>query len=117
MIDPEKPSVDIVQPPDWIDHRDTLRFLLALGSARIPGECQFISLLTDSSVLVDVLDTPGSALPELCFVLPSGEVLDFYMYDNNVPLPLEVGHDEWAGIYATVRLNFLDDRPEKRSKN
>lgn len=66
MVDPEKPSDEIVSPPDWIDNRDTLRFLLAMGSARIPGESQFICLSTDSSVIVDVLDTPGSALPELC---------------------------------------------------
>lgn len=66
MVDPEKPSDDVVQPPNWVDNRDTLRFLLAMGSARIPGESQFISLFTDSSVMVDVLDTPGSALPEPC---------------------------------------------------
>lgn len=78
MIDPEKPADDSVQPPDWVDNRDTLRFLLAMGSARIPGESQFICLSTDSSVLVDVMDTPGSALPELCFTLPSGEILVRY---------------------------------------
>lgn len=34
---------------------------------------------------------------------------DFLMYDENIPLPREVAHDEWAGIYATVRVQFVDD--------
>lgn len=32
------------------------------------------------------------------------------MYDDNIPLPREVAHDEWAGIYATVRVQFVDQR-------
>lgn len=96
-------------PPDWIDQSDTMRFLLVLGSARIPGESQFITLSTDSSVLVDTLDTPGSSVPEICLTLPSGEILDFQMYDGAADLPNEVPHDEWAGIYATVRVVFLKD--------
>jgi hypothetical protein len=77
-----------------------------------------------------VLDTLGSALPELCLTLPSGEVVDFLMYgrgaagrpppppcsDNNIPLPREVPHDEWAGIYATVRIHFVDERQAKRQQ-
>lgn len=39
-------------------------------------------------------------------------VVDFLMYDENVPLPKEVGHDEWAGIYATVRVQFVEPRKE-----
>lgn len=97
------------QPRD--SNRDTLRFFLTLGSARIPGESQFISLYTDTSVLVDVTDNPCAALPELCFTLPSGEILDFLMFDEiNSPIPAEVAHDEWAGIYATVRLQTIDNQ-------
>lgn len=110
----DKLGDDVVLPPDWINGRDTLRFMLAMGSSRIPGESQFICLSTESSMLVDVLDTPGSALPELCFVLPTGEVLDFVMYDDNIPLPNEVAHDEWAGIFATVRVQFVDDAKRPR---
>lgn len=64
---------------------------------------------------------PGS---ELCITLPSGEVLDFLMYDSGsgsvVTLPAEVPHDEWAGIHATVRLQLVgescDDAARKRAR-
>lgn len=53
-----------------------------------------------------------AALPELCFVLPSGDVLDFVEYGDNIPLPEECPSDEWAGIYATVRIQMMDNVDE-----
>lgn len=38
------------------------------------------------------------------------------MYDEANLLPSEVPHDEWAGIYATVRIQFQDDPPTKRQR-
>lgn len=56
-------SGDLVDPPAWVNNRDTLRFLLAVGSSKIPGEAQFMCLTTDTQAIVDVTDTVGSALP------------------------------------------------------
>lgn len=60
------PSSKVWQPPSWINNANTLRFFLALGTCRIPGECQFITLSTDAAVVVEVDDVVASALPELC---------------------------------------------------
>ena len=98
----------VLAPPAWITARDTLRFLLTVGSGRVPGGSQFLSLYADNPVVADVLDVPGSALPEFCLVLPTGEVLDFLMYDESIRFPNEVPHDEGAGIYATLRIQFTD---------
>ena len=100
-------------PPSWINSGTTVRFLLGLGSARVPGECQFITLSTDASVIVEIEDVIGSALPELCFLLPSGNLLDFAEYDDNIPLPDECPSDEWAGVHATVRIQLLDNSAEE----
>ena len=48
-------------PPSWINRNTTLRFFLALGSAKIPGECQFITLGTDTAIVVELEDAIGSA--------------------------------------------------------
>ena len=78
-------------PPGWIHQRDTLRFLLVVGSARIPGESCFITLQSETRALVELTDNPTSALPEVCLVLPSGEVVDYPMYGDIIPLPAETG--------------------------
>ena len=98
------PSSAWQPPPPWVDDRRTLRFVLNLGSARIPGESQFITLSSDTAVQALVTDALGSALPEVCLVLPTGEVLDFVMYDPATPLPMEVAHDEYADVRVTVRV-------------
>lgn len=95
--------------PTWVNRTTTIRFLLALGSARIPGECQFLTLSTDAQVVVELDDAIGSALPELCFVLPSGDMVDFIEYNDNIPLPEERPSDDWAGMHATVRIQLLDE--------
>ena len=38
------------------------------------------------------------------------------MFDETMPLPMEVPHDEWAGIYATVRVQMVFRDPRKRSR-
>ena len=79
---------------------------------------------------VVVTDTPESALykpvcinvciglhpPEICLTLPSGEVVDFQMYDGAENLPNEVPHDEWSGIHAIVRL-MLSSVDVKRARD
>ena len=98
--------------------------------AETPGDSQFITLATDMVAPVVVTDTPESALfkrrhvyaihvglhpPEICLTLPSGEVVDFQMYDGAENLPNEVPHDEWAGIHAIVRL-MLSSVDVKRAR-
>ena len=134
---------DFIEPPAWVNNRDTLRFLLALGSSRIPGESQFICLTTDTQAIVDVTDTVGSSLPPggclrrsgvprggSCAspcragrswtspsgMPPRGHPPERVMYDEAGLLPVEVPHDEWAGIYATVRISFLDEPPTKKQR-
>lgn len=101
-------SPGVTLPPAWVDRRETLRFLMSISSARIPGDGQFITFGTDATFVVELSDHPGSALPEVCFVLPTGEVVDFEMYDGGM-VPTEGPHDEWAGMYATVRISLVDD--------
>ena len=56
-----------MRPPAWIHHRDTFRFLLVIGSARIPGECNFLTLSSETTAVVEVLDAPvGAAHGPVC---------------------------------------------------
>ena len=82
-----------VTPPSWVQRGSTIRFLLALASARIPGESQFLTLSTDAAVVVELEDAAVSAVPELCFVLPSGDVLDLVEYVPGIQTdpPLQTG--------------------------
>ena len=62
-----------------------------------------------------VTDTIGSALPEFCIVLPSGEVVDFIQYDGNI-LADEVCQDEWASINAMLTVQFEEPPPQKKQR-
>ena len=110
MVDP------IVQPPAWTLDRDTMIFQLTIPSARIPGESRFIGLASSNTVQVSVIDTVGSALPEFCLTLPSGEVLDLVQYDPIVSLPDEVPHDECAAIIAMLTIQFEEPAAVKRQR-
>ena len=96
--------------------RDTMVFQLTLPSARIPGEARFIGLASSNTVQVSVIDTVGSALPEFCVVTPSGEILDLAQYDDNIPLPDEVPHDECSAINAMLTIQFEEPPVLKRQK-
>ena len=114
LKDPDQWMQDVrLRPPDWITQRDTLWFLLTVPGGRIPGESRYVALGSSNSVPVNVSDTIGSALPEICLVLPSGEVLDFVQYDGNIVLPAVVPQDEWASISALLTVVF-DEPPIKR---
>ena len=110
--------------------RDVLWFQLTIPSARIPAESEFIGLVSSNTVAVDVNDTIGSALPEFCFVLatppprpvpvggvtpPTGDVLDFLQYDENIQLPDVVPQDEWASVSAMLTVQF-EGPPTKRMR-
>jgi hypothetical protein len=58
---------------------------------------------------------PCTRLPEFCLVLPTGEVIDFPQYDDNIALPAEVGQDETVGINAMLTVQF-EEAPVKRSR-
>ena len=116
LQDPDRWLTDTrLQPPEWTSHRDTLWFLLAVPSSRIPGKSEYISLGGSNSVPVLVSDTVGSALPEFCLVLPTGEVLEFAQYGDNIPLPSVVPQDEWAAINAVFTVQF-DEHGAKRAR-
>lgn len=53
-------SISSYPAPSWINRNTTLRFFLAMGSARISGECQYITLSTDAAVVVNLEDSIGS---------------------------------------------------------
>lgn len=106
-----------IPPPAWIDHRDTLRFVFTMGAANVPEGIMFMSVTQDSGILVDIIDHLGSAIPELCVVLASGEVADFMMYgEGRCPLPIEVPSDEYSNIFAVVLLDLVDENCNKRCK-
>jgi hypothetical protein len=54
---------------------------------------------------------------EVCFVTPNGEVLDFLMYDEeNVPVPMDVVHDDYASMSALLTVQFAEPLSNKRLK-
>ena len=95
-----------LQPPSWTSGRDTLWFQLTILSARIPGESQYIGLSASNTVQVLVTDRVGSALPEFCLVLPTGDGLDIAQYDDTILVPDEVQQDEWASVSAMLTIQF-----------
>ena len=116
LLDPDRALPQYLQPPSWTTGRDTIWFQLTIPSARIPGESQYIGLSASNVVPVVVTDSVGSALPEFCLVLPSGELLDIAQYDDNIPLPDEVQQDDWSSVSAMLTVQF-DEPPSKRSRN
>ena len=115
LIDVERVLEAFLQPPAWILGRDTIWFQLTIPSARIPADTQYIGLASSNVVQVTVTDTIGSALPEFCLVIPSGEMLDFIQYNANIPLPDEVAQDDWSGISAMLTVQF-DEPQVKRQR-
>ena len=103
-----------LRPPAWIQDRDTLWFQLAIPDARIPGESKYIGLFASNPVPVEVNDNVGASLPEFCLVLPTGEVVDFVQYDDNIPLPAEVPQDEYACISALLAVQFEEPPPKRQ---
>ena len=116
LLDPDRALPQYLQPPSWTTGRDTIWFQLTNPSARIPGESQYIGLSASNVVPVVVTDSVGSALPEFCLVLPSGELLDIAQYDDNIPLPDEVQQDDWSSVSAMLTVQF-DEPSSKRSHN
>ena len=114
LSDPGRKPDARLQPPAWTTGRDVLWFLLTLSGARVPGEAQYLSLSSSNTVQVWVTDTIGSALPEFCLVLPTGEVVDFEQYDDNIPLPREVPQDGWACINAMFTIQFEEPPPKRQ---
>jgi hypothetical protein len=90
------------EPPAWTRDRTAIAFQLTVAGARIPGECQFISLSGTVPVRALARGSVTAALPEFCLLLPSGEVLDFVQYRGDAPLPPEAYPDETAGITVTL---------------
>ena len=116
LVEPDRVLEASLQPPQWTIGRDTIWFQLTVPSARIPGEAHYIGLASSNAVQVNVTDTIGSALPEFCLVLPSGEILDFIQYDGNIVLPNEVPHDDWSGINAMLTVQFEEPVTTKRPR-
>ena len=116
LLDPTRVWETYLQPPNWTFGRDTVWFQLSIPGARIPGEASYIGLSSNNVVQVQVTDTIGSGLPEFCFILPSGEILDFVQYDSNIALPDEVPHDEWACISTMLTVQF-EEPPPKRQRS
>ena len=114
LLDPDRSLDTHLQPPSWTSGRDTIWFQLTIPTARIPGETQYIGLSASNAVPVLVTDSIGSALPEFCLVLPSGEVLDIAQYDDNIRLPDEVPQDEWASVNAMLTIQFDEPVTAKR---
>lgn len=81
----------------------------------MPADTQFLGLSGINSVPVYVRDAVTAALPEFCLVLPTGEVIDMEQYDDNIPLPAEVQHDENASASALLMVQF-EEPPPKRSR-
>lgn len=115
LVDPDRVMDGALQPPAWVTHRDTLWFHLTVPSSRIAGESRYVSLFASNNVPVFTTDSIRSALPEFCFVLPSGEVMDFQQYDDNVALPIEAPQDEWAAVNALFVVQF-EEPPTKRQR-
>ena len=127
LIDPDRTTSQTLQPPSWTMGRDVLWFQLTIPSARVPSESEYVGLSGSNTVSVDVNDTIGSALPEFCFVLatppprrcgggvsrPTGDIVDFLQYDENIQLPDMVPQDEWASMSAMLTVQF-DGPPAKR---
>lgn len=96
-----------LRPPSWIDDRDTMQFHVAITGGKIPCNASFMGLSGSNTIHVDVTHDIGTLLPEVCCVLPNGEVLDFMMYDEeSVPLPLDVIHDDFASVTAMFTVQF-----------
>ena len=113
LIDPDRVISTYLQPPSWTSGRDTLWFQLTIPSSRIPGESRYIGLVSSNVVQVYVTDSVGSALPEFCLVLPSGEILDIAQYDDNIRLPDEVPQDDWASVNAMLTVQFEEPAPKR----
>jgi hypothetical protein len=116
LSDPDRVQDAAVQPPAWTTARDTLWFLLTIPGARIPGDARYLSLSGSNAVQVVVTGNVGASLPEFCVVLPSGEVVDFQQYDDNIPVPAEGPQDAWACISALLTVQF-EVPPVKRQRN
>lgn len=114
LSDPGRNLETHLQPPSWTGSRDVLWFLLTLPGARIPCGSLYLSISGSNTVQVWVNDTTGSALPEFCIVLPSGEIVDFQQYDDNIPLPAEVPQDGSAGVSAMFTIHFDEPPPKRR---
>lgn len=108
-----------LRPPAWIDDRDTMQFHVAVTSGRIPCSASFIGLCGSNTIHVDVTHDIGTLLPEVCCVLPNGEVLDFVMYDEeSIPLPMDVMHDDFASITTMFTVQFDETiATNKRTRN
>lgn len=105
-----------LQPPAWIDERDTMQFHVAVTGGKIPCNASFIGLCGSNTIHVDVTHDIGTLLPEVCCVLPNGEVLDFMMYEEEtIPLPVDVVHDDFASVTAMFTVQF-DETIEGRKK-
>ena len=115
VSDPDRVLETFLQPPAWTSDRDTIWFLLTIPSARIPGESRYVGLASSNTVQVMVTDSIGSALPEFCLVMPSGEILDIQQYDGNIVLPDEVPPDEWASVSVLLTVQF-EEPPQKRPR-
>jgi hypothetical protein len=116
LVDPDRVLEASLQPPPWTTQRDTLWFHLPVPSARLPGEARYVGLSASNTVQVWTTDTIPSALPEFCFTLPSGEVLDFEQYDGNLVLPAEAPQDEWAAVSALFVVQYEDPPTAKRQR-
>jgi hypothetical protein len=115
MVDADRVLSTYLQPPSWTSGRDTIWFQLTIPSARIPGDSQYIGLSASNMVPVVVTDSVGSALPEFCLVLPSGEVLDIAQYGDNIHTPDEVQQDEWASVNVMLTIQFDEPAPKPRT--
>ena len=116
ILDPNRLIAPELRPPNWISHRDTMRFFLATPNAHVPCGCPFINLPSSGSVQVQIMGNVVTSLPEFCFVLPSGDMVDIVMYEDNCALPVEGGHDETAGINVLLTVQF-EEPALKRVRN
>ena len=106
-----------LQPPPWIDSRDTMQFHVAITGGKTPCNSAFIGLSSSNTIQVEVIGSVGGFLPELCFVLPNGEVLDFLMYDEGESsLPFDVVHDDYASMTSMFTVQFESPPDVKRMR-
>lgn len=63
-----------IQPPSWIDDRDTLPFLISIPSTKIPGDSMFIGGASSNTLQVEIVTNIGATLPECCLVLPNQDM-------------------------------------------
>ena len=112
-LDPDRLIVERLRPPSWIHNRNTMRFMLSVPNARIPCDCPFVNLPSSGSVRVHILGSIFTSLPEICMVLPNGEMLDLVMYEDNCLFPVEVDHDENSGINILLMVDY-EERMTKR---